>query len=59
MIIITFRAGDVISGMKIKHDGYILDVLGTSNYTDGTVGIYAGDREIKFESTDIVEVVEE
>lgn len=58
MIIITLRACDVSSGMTIKHDGYILEVWCTSHYTDGTVGIYAGRSEIKFESSDIVEVVE-
>lgn len=58
MVIRTMKAGDVQSGMQIKHNNCILEVWAVSHYTNGNVGLNVGIHEIHFESDDIIEVVE-
>lgn len=58
MIIRTMKACEVTSGMTIKHNNCILEVLAVSHYTNGNVGLNVGIHEIQFESDDIIEVVE-
>lgn len=59
MIIRMELACNIESGMTIKHNNCIIEVWGTSHYTDGTVGIHIGIHEVRFEQGDLVEVVED